>query len=198
MNLAKELAKTTILYWEAPDTTFRRVAALLAGNTVLLTFCRSASFGFEKVVVSVIIAFVTFILQYVASITSLLRGAKANITTDAPKLAHLIAITWLVSLVLFLPNAVPPLRWFGLLKFPVLVSLLHSILAVGLLAYYSLSIMSAKESDDDVISKCKKQVLGWSVFLVFINTILFYVFVLDVSTHFWFADNLEDIHAIFR
>ena len=90
MNFAEAISKTNIIYWEGSKVTWQQVTALLISNAVLLTLSRSACFGFRKLEVNVILALISMLFQYVASIACLFRGAESKIVNDAPKLAFLI------------------------------------------------------------------------------------------------------------
>ena len=193
MQFLQALENTSVFYWLQPKVSFGEVSFLLVSNGLLLVLCRSASFGFGETIVDVIIIFIALLLQYLAAIASLIRGGKGGIKNEAPKLAKAMAVVWLVSLVLFLPNSIPALRWFGIINSSWVISFLHSAFAVALVAYYSLHPLKASDFGGYEMTMGKYSLYKWTSFLVLVNTILFNLFVLDDGTHFWILDNYNDL-----
>ena len=190
MNFLQALASTSVIYWQQPKISFAQVGFLLISNGALLILCRSASFGFGEITVDVIMTFIILFLQYIASVVSLLRG---NVLIEAPKLAKTMAVVWLVSLILFLPNSINGLRWFGIINSYLVIAALHSLVAVVLLTHYSLYQLKAVPVSADDMAKDKRSAYKWAIFLFVVNTLLFKTFVLDSDTHDWILRNYEDL-----
>lgn len=191
MVFLRELASISVLYWRQPKVSFAQVSLLIASNGVLLVMCKSASFGFDDLAVGVITTLIAFFLQYIASVASLLRGSNGGIQAEAPKLAKAMAIVWLVSLTLFLPNSIPALRWFGVIDSYIVIAFLHSVAAVALVTHYSLRQLKASAVSRDEMAMEKRSAYKWAAFFLLVNTILFQIFVLDSDTHYWVLDNYE-------
>lgn len=196
MSFVQALASTSILYWRQPRVRFTEVSLLLVSNGALLVLCKSASFGFDDLAVGVITTLIAFFLQHIASVASLLRENIENLQTEAPKLAKTIAVVWLVSLTLFLPNSIPGLRWFGIINSYIAIAFLHSLAAVALVTHYSVCQLRNGGVGEEELERGRREAYKWAVFFVVFNTVLFQQFVLFPGTHFWILDNYENLKAL--
>ncbi len=192
----RALKDTSILYWRQRNASFREVILLLVSNGALLVLCRSATFGFDELTVSLITYFFALILQYIAAIASWLRKSKENILIEAPKLAKAIAVVWLVSLILFLPNSIPTLRWFGIIYSSWIIAFLHSAIAVALVTRYSHHRLKASAVNGNEVTKEWHHAYKWVAFFLVVNTVLFNLFVLDIHTYDWILVHYNDLKEI--
>tara|TARA_R110002072_G_scaffold136124_2_gene278196 strand:- start:176611 stop:177213 length:603 start_codon:yes stop_codon:yes gene_type:complete len=194
MNFLKQLADTNVQYWTQPPGSFLQISVLLGSNSFLLILCRSASFGFESVSASIVMALATLLIQYLAAVAVMLRPGAGSLLREAPKLAQTMAVVWLLSLVLFVPNALPGLRWFDIQP-PLVIAVFHSVLAIMVIAIYSRRHLADKgDSQSPVIFLLKS--LPWILFLTLSNAVLFYLFVLHADTHYWLLENLENLENL--
>lgn len=186
-----------MLYWRQPTVSFPHISFLLAGNSILLVLGKSASFGFADPGAAIVTAFVAFFAQYLAATACLLRRTDSSLQVDAPKLAKVVVVLWLLSLVLFAPNAIPGARWFDAIDSYWAIAAIHSGAALAFLTYYS-AIRASRGVKAITLQVFAAQSVGWIVFYFFLNTALFYLFILDPTTHFWILDNYDALKNIFR
>lgn len=187
-----------MVFWRQPSTSFFQISVLLSSNAILLAFARFAVLGVFDFYYDIILAIFEMFLFYIASLVSLLiRSDSDDIQSDAKKLAKLMVVVWLVSLVLFLPNAIPGLIWFD--KFPsYFISFFHSFIAVALIVKYSRSQMRKK----DIASvDMKKEIYSGykcALFVLIINSIFFEIFILNYKTQDWIRENYLGFLEVFR
>lgn len=193
-SFLKHFASSNLLYWRQGPVEFSELAILFASNSVLLVLAKSARIGFggiNDVLIGVIMALIIMFLQYAASVVAALRPGVSNLVSDAPKLAKSIAITWLISLILFMPNAIPPLSWFDSLPAYWLVAVVHAGGATLVLGCYSYFIVKDADNGHVVESKTRIQLVVCGLFNFVVCSVLFNLFVLSELTHNWLLNNLD-------
>jgi hypothetical protein len=189
-QVVKELGNTTIRFWANPDVTRASIVALLSGSAALLTLCRMP--WFDTDLSSVIIALMSFIMQYIACLAYLLKGGGPA-KEEVAKFFRLLVMVWLTSLFLFAHNFFPSLRLARWIPYPSVTASLYSLAAVALWASFTVRHDRQQQPGAPVEYR---SILFWSGFVAVVNASFLYLFVLDMRTTDFINDNLEFIKKL--
>lgn len=193
-RLLEEIGYTTIRYWTNPQTNRKTILVLWLISAALLACCRAASFDLIFDLTNLILALLAFLLQGAAACLSLLRAEAQDARGEVPRLLRLLIIVWMTSLVFFLPNLFSGLTVSPHLH-PVKIAALYSLVAVALLAFRTVQLDHRDASRAPV---AYGNILFWSLVVFVINSLLFFLFVLDSRITDIIKDNLETLKHVWR
>jgi len=194
-QLIDELGNTTIKYWTNPPISHKSIIALLASSAILLTCCRAASFGFNLDFTNLILAIVAFMMQGIAALAYLARGGYGSPKEEAFKFLRLLIVVWILSLTAFFLNLFPTLRWFDYFSSRIPSAVICSFVAVAFIAIVTIRSdhLNNQQGIVDYRSICI-----WALVVLVINTLFFYLFVLDPDTTFFIKGNLDKLKVLFK
>ena len=193
-RLLEEIGNTTIRYWTNPQTTRKTILVLWLISATLLACCRAASFGVIFDLTNLILALLALVLQGAAALLYLLRAEAQDAGDEAPRLLRLLIIIWIISLGFFFPNLFPGLTMTHRLH-PGKIAGLYSLVAVALLALRTVQ-QDHRDAPREPVDY--GNILFWSLVVFVINSLLFFLFVLDSNTTYLIKDNLETLKHIWR
>lgn len=192
-RLIEELDKTTICYWTNPPTNLTTILTLWLTSAVLLACCRAVSFGLIFDLTHVILAIMAFLMQGSATFLYLFRAEAGGAREEVPKLLRLLIVVWILSLAFFSPNLFPGLKMSDYLH-PWKIAGLYSLVAVALLAFRTVQ-KNHRDAPGEPIDYWN--ILFWSLLVLFINSLFFFLFVLDSYTTNIIKDNLDTLKRTF-
>ena len=191
-TLIEEISNTSIKYWTNSDASLGTIITLLTTSTLLLILARWPWHGKTSGEVDLIIAMLAIIMQLFACLAYLLRGGYGNAKYEVPKFLRLLVVIWILSLFFSLHNLFPPLSSADYFH-PLITAGIYSFLSVILLAYVTV----CREGRDDPSRGIDfKNIIFWSIFVGAINTILFFVFVIDWQTTYFIKSNLASLKTL--
>jgi hypothetical protein len=193
-QVVEELGNTTIRFWDNPDVTRASIITLLSSSAVLLTLCRLPFF--DTGLSSVIILFLSFIMQFVACLAFLLKGkmGQESAKAEVAKCFRLLVMVWITTLFLFVHNLFPALRLARYIPYPFLTAVLYSGAAVLLWAAYTVRLDHHQHPE---VKVDYRGIAIWSLVVGAVNTSFLYLFVLDMRTTDFITDNLDTLNRLF-